>query len=177
MLQGCKQERTVSSFNPFLKIYTESDFSFQIVFLTLKLRNRLIFPFNLSIRFSNAVGFLKLAPNREYPTPKIRMLSRSFILPEGCEGAQCRRRRPSKKTGGIRVLEPNGGVVRIATHREVHSPQSTGKRGKRAFGNKKTQFLFHKFRVVSRAFGGTAPNSRAFRVNSKADHARQKQHS
>ena len=125
-------------FQSFLvNIYTESHFSFQIVFLTLKLRNRLIFPFNLSIRFSNAVGFLKLAPNREYPTPKIRMLSRSFILPEGCEGAQCRRRRPSKKTGGIRVLKPNGGVVRIATHREVHSPQSTGKRGKRRLATKR----------------------------------------
>lgn len=136
MLQGCKQERTDSSFNPFLKIYTTSHFSFQIVFLTLKLRNRPIFPFNLSIRFSNAVGFLKLAPNREYPT-QIRMLSRSFILPEGCEGAQCVRRRPSKKTGGIRVLEPNGGVVRIATHREVRSPQSTGKRGKRRLATKR----------------------------------------
>ena len=124
-------------FQPFLEIYTTSHFSFQIVFLTLKLRNRLIFPFNLSIRFSNAVGFLKLAPNREYPTPKIRMLSRSFILPEGCEGAQCRRRRPSKKTGGIRVFEPNGGFVRIATHREVHSPQSTGKRGKRRLATKR----------------------------------------
>jgi len=123
-------------FQPFLEIYTTSHFSFQIVFLTLKLRNRLIFPFNLSIRFSNAVGFLKLAPNREYPT-QIRMLSRSFILPEGCEGAQCVRRRPSKKTGGIRVLEPNGGVVRIATHREVHSPQSTGKRGKRRLATKR----------------------------------------
>ena len=137
-------------FQPFLEIYTTSHFSFQIVFLTLKLRNRPIFPFNLSIRFSNAVGFLKLAPNREYPT-QIRMLSRSFILPEGCEGAQCVRRRPSKKTGGIRVLEPNGGVVRIATHREVHSPQSTGKRRKRRLANKQTTGSFSTILGLCRA--------------------------
>ena len=139
-------------FQSFLvNIYTESHFSFQIVFLTLKLRNRPIFPFNLSIRFSNAVGFLKLAPNREYPTPKIRMLSRSFILPEGCEGAQCRRRRPSKETGGIRVLGANGGVVRIATHREVHSPQSTGKRRKRRLANKQTTGSFSTILGLCRA--------------------------
>ena len=136
-------------FQSFLvNIYTESHFSFQIVFLTLKLRNRPIFPFNLSIRFSNAVGFLKGA-KREYLTPDT--LSRSFILPEGCEGAQCRRRRPSKETGGIRVLGANGGVVRIATHREVHSPQSTGKRRKRRLANKQTTGSFSTILGLCRA--------------------------
>ena len=86
MLQGCKQERTVSSFNPFLKIYTDSHFSFQIVFLTLKLRNRLIFPFNLSIIFSNAVGFLKLAPNREYPTPRYACFLGPLSCPKVAKG-------------------------------------------------------------------------------------------
>lgn len=82
---------------------------------------------------------------------QIRMLSRSFILPEGCEGAQCRRRRPSKQTGGIRVLGANGGVVRIATHREVHSPQSTGKRGKRRLANKQTTGSFSTILGLCRA--------------------------
>lgn len=177
MLQGCKQERTVSSFNPFLKIYTESHFSFQIVFLTLKLRNRPIFPFNLSIRFSNAVGFLKLAPNREkYPTPDTHAFSVLYPARRLRRGA-VQEAPPVKKDGRNSRI---GTKRRRRSYRDTPgSPQSAvnGKRGKRAFGNKKTQFLFHKFRVVSRAFGGTAPNSRAFRVNPKADHARQKQHS
>ena len=73
-------------FQPFFEIYTKSHFSFQIVFLTLKLRNRLIFPFNLSIRFSNAVGFLKLAPNREYPTPRYACFLGPLSCPKVAKG-------------------------------------------------------------------------------------------
>lgn len=93
------------------------------------------------------------------------------------------------RRGAVQEAPPvkkDGRNSRIGTKRRRRSyrdtpgsPQSAVNRETRetAFGNKKTQFLFHKFRVVSRAFGGTAPNSRAFRVNPKADHARQKQHS
>lgn len=164
-------------FQPFLENIYRFTFLLSDCFLDPEIAKSTHLPFQFIDQIFKCGRVPETGAKPRISNAQIRMLSRSFILPEGCEGAQCRRRRPSKKTGGIRVLEPNGGVVRIATHREVHSPQSTGKRGKRAFGNKKTQFLFHKFRVVSRAFGGAAPNSRAFRVNPKADHARQKQHS
>ena len=163
-------------FQSFLvNIYTESHFSFQIVFLTLKLRNRPIFPFNLSIRFSNAVGFLKGA-KREYLTPDTHAFSVLYPARRLRRGA-VQEAPPVKRDGRNSRI---GSKRRRRSYRDTPgSPQSAVNRETRetAFGNKKTQFLFHKFRVVSRAFGGTAPNSRAFRVNSKADHARQKQHS
>ena len=173
MLQGCKQERTVSLSILSCKYIQNHISPFQIVFLTLKLRNRPIFPFNLSIRFSNAVGFLKGA-KREYLTPDTHVLGP--LSCEGCEGAQC--------GGAARQKDRRnciGSKRRRRSYRDTPgSPQSAVNREtKETASGKQTdnRFLFHNFRVVSRAFEGTAPNSRAFRVNSKADHARQNQHS
>jgi len=164
-------------FQSFLvKIYTESHFSFQIVFLTLKLRNRPIFPFNLSIRFSNAVGFLKGA-KREYLTPDTHAFSVLYPARRLRRGA-VQEAPPVKRDGRNSRI---GSKRRRRSYRDTPgSPQSAVNREtKETASGKQTdnRFLFHNFRVVSRAFGGTAPNSRAFRVNSKRDHAQQNQHS
>ena len=94
------------------------------------------------------------------------------------------------RRGAVQEAPPvkkDGRNSRIGTKRRRRSyrdtpgsPQSAvNRKTKETASGKQTdnRFLFHNFRVVSRAFGGTAPNSRAFRVNSKRDHAQQNQHS
>ena len=138
-------------FQPFLENIYRITFLLSDCFLDPEIAKSTHLPFQFIDHIFKCGRVPETGAKPRISNAQIRMLSRSFILPEGCEGAQCRRRRPSKKTGGIRVLEPNGGVVRIATHREVHSPQSTGKRRKRRLANKQTTGSFSTILGLCRA--------------------------
>ena len=138
-------------FQPFLENIYRFTFLLSDCFLDPEIAKSTHLPFQFIDQIFKCGRVPETGAKPRISNAQIRMLSRSFILPEGCEGAQCRRRRPSKKTGGIRVLEPNGGVVRIATHREVHSPQSTGKRRKRRLANKQTTGSFSTILGLCRA--------------------------